>query len=233
VLTLIIQKNLKRKDIEQIVSKLKKLGLKETSEKHEALIHRFDSKEGIIKIYKKSKKESYVVVISGSSSFEEKINMILFSEGEKAPSNEKIEIRIGIDESGVHGSNNFVVTGTSYDLFNLVDSKKLANSTLEKLFIDAFRNSEFTAIFKFNRNLLNYIRYKGYTINDIIESISRTLFELFKGLGITAEILIDGSAKKDSDLPSNIKYIGKGGELRDRNIAASGVISTFLRKFLG
>ncbi|MGQ4892030.1 MAG: hypothetical protein ACP6IP_06030 [Candidatus Njordarchaeia archaeon] len=231
---MIVKKHLKKEEVDEIVKKLKKLGLKEVEEKHEALIHRYDARDGVIKIYKKlKKKDDFAVVISGSSDFEAKIKELLFGETETVSEDAyKSEITIGVDESGVDNAVNFVVSGISYRIFDLIDSKKVSKERLGDYVMDILKNSEFTAIFKFHRGLLDYIREKGYTIGDIVKEVAVSLQELFNKIGLDALVLVDGAKPEGAVLPDKVKYLGKGGELRDRNVAAAGVISTYFRRIL-
>ncbi len=228
---MIIKKHLSKQEIEEIVKKIENLGYRRVKEKHEALLHRFDSSDGIIKIYKKLKKEDdYSIIITGSSDFEKRIYGYLF-EGKKLDKTDReFELVIGVDESGVSSYDNFIVSGVSYRIFDLVDSKKIPQNRLRSYFSDVFINSEFLGVFKFHIGIVEYIRKKGYTIGDIVNAVSKALVQLFENIGISVKVRVDGDkpAKVESD--PNIEYLGKGGELKDRNVAAAGVISTYLRR---
>lgn len=235
---MIVRKHLTKDEVDVILSKIKAMGLKEVKEKHEALLHRFDSKDGVIKIYRKLRKENdYSVVITGSSEFEKAMNSKLFGEGDTNWESlrefaRKTELIIGVDESGVDAKVNFVVSAVSYRVFDIVDSKKVDKEKLLNYFMDAMRNSEFSSIFKFHIGLLEYIREKGYTIGDIVNAVAKSLITLFENLGIDAKVLIDGDKPKGVEDHEKIKYLGKSGELKDRNVAAAGVVSTYMMRFL-
>ncbi len=229
-----VKKHLSKDKIDEIVRKLRKLAFREVKEKHEALLHRFDSKNGVIKIYKKMKKSNdFSLVISGSTDFEEYITSYLFGDEKELKSGEERDkIVVGIDESGVDNAINFVVSGVSYKIFDLIDSKKVSREKLNELFIDAIKNSEFLAFFKFHKGLLDYIKMKGYRVQDVVNEIALGILGILKSLGLNPVILIDGSEPEGVKTPKGIKYVGKSGELKDQNIAAAGVISTYLRRLL-
>jgi len=226
-----VKKHLSKSEIEEIVRKIEKLGYRRVEEKHEALIHRFDSSEGIIKIYKKMKKEDdYSVVITGSSDFEKKLYDYLFEEKKLETKVDEVEMVIGVDESGVSSYDNFIISGVSYKIFDLVDSKKVKKEKLVDYFSDVMLNSEFLAIFKFHIGLIEHIRSKGYKISDIVSAVSESLIELFDKLGMKVKVLVDGDKPAKAKVRERIEYLGKGGELKDRNVAAAGVLSTYLRR---
>ncbi len=235
---MIVRKHLTKDEVDSILEKIREMGLKEVKERHEALLHRFDSRDGVIKIYRKLRKENdYSVVITGSSEFEKTMISTLFGEENIYQEGlrefaKKTELIIGIDESGVDAKANFVVSAISYRIFDIIDSKKVDKERLLKYFVDAMRNSEFSSIFKFHIGLLEYIREKGYTIGDIVNAVAKSLITLFESLGIDAKILIDGNKPKDVEDNKKIKYLGKSGELKDRNVAAAGVVSTYMMRFL-
>ena len=230
---MIVKKHLKLQEVQDIVDKLEQMGLKRVKEKHEALIHRFDAKDGVVKIYKKMKKEDdYSVVITGSSDFEKQMEGYLFGEKPSEPPRERAEIIIGIDESGVDAKANFVISAVAYRIFDIIDSKKVDKEKLVDYFVDVLTNSEFVSIFKFHIGLLNFIRDKGYTIGDIVNAVGKSILKLFEELGINAEVLIDGDKPKGVAESERIKYLGKSGELKDRNVAAAGVVSTYMMRFL-
>jgi len=230
-------RNLNEEEINSVITKLELLGFKKTYEKHPALVARFESKHGIIKIYRKETKNTYSLVATGSSPFERMINNIVREiKGEKVeptrPLISKGEIIIGVDESGVKLTEPLVVASASTPGYPIVDSKALAKEGLHKYVRLAFRLGDFICLLTLSPELRKKISDRGYKTYEVVHVFSKKIKEFFEELGIKPLIFIDGNVPEGIKDINNIVYVGEGGEKKNENISAAGVLATDMRRSL-
>ncbi|MEX2720717.1 MAG: hypothetical protein Q6362_004765, partial [Candidatus Wukongarchaeota archaeon] len=105
------------------------------------------------------------------------------------------------------------------------DSKKLAISSLEKYRAKIVQNSNLTLTITLKRHLIDNIRSKGYTFEDIVFDFSSLLSKFLNRYGINQKIFIDGASQGHENKTSTITYVGQGGELKNKNIGAASILA--------
>ncbi|MFX0162647.1 MAG: hypothetical protein ACFE68_04825 [Candidatus Hodarchaeota archaeon] len=221
-------KKLDLKTVEHIVSVLEKHGLKRREELREDLVHRFDSQEGTVSIFI-TKRKDYTLVITGSTDFTRAITDVVkgsdklemtFEEA-KAP-----QIEVGVDEAGKTDRELFAISAVSLNQHLApADSKKLAISSLEKYRAKIVQNSTLTLTLTLKKHLIDNIRSKGYTFEDIVFDFSTLLSKFLNRYGINEKIFIDGAYQGHENKTSTITYVGQGGELKNKNIGAASILA--------
>lgn len=221
-------KKLDLKTVEHVVSVLEKHGLKRREELREDLVHRFDSQEGTVSIFI-TKRKDYTLVITGSTDFTRAVIEVFEGSKElKITSTEAKEpqIHVGVDEAGKTDRELFAVSAVSLNQHLApADSKKLAISSLEKYRAKILENSNMTLTLTLSKQLIDKIRSKGYTFEDIVFDFSTFLFELLNRYGIDLKISVDGASQGHENKTQFIRYVGQGGELKNKDIGAASILA--------
>ncbi|MEK7540139.1 MAG: hypothetical protein AAB558_02735 [Patescibacteria group bacterium] len=210
--------NFQKKDIPALEKALAGLeGLKANSVHEHA---RFRDKKNVVVVYTSGK-----TVIQGTEPEKTKTWLL-----EKMGLAE--ELVLGFDEVG-RGEHTgpFVVCGVLGDtnkLREVRDSKK-TRSVTEK-FETVSRNSLSFGVFSFNAEFLDYLRKKGYTMNEIEEKAIDKMIELFHELGEKPRTVVDGNQLKLKN--KNIEFIPRADDL-EPVVGSASIVAGFLREKSG
>ncbi|MBI4044247.1 MAG: hypothetical protein HY392_00895 [Candidatus Diapherotrites archaeon] len=210
--------NFQKKDIPALEKALGGLEGFKVNSMHEHA--RFRDKKNVVVVYTSGK-----TVIQGSEPEKTKAWLL-----EKMGLTE--ELALGFDEVGRgEGFGPMVIAGVFGDtnkLREVRDSKKTANVS-DKFWIVS-RNALSFGVFSFNAEMIDRLRKKGFTINEIEEKAIDKTIELFSELGENPRTVVDGNQLKLKS--KNIEFVVAADDL-EPVVGSASIVAGFMREKSG
>ncbi|MDO8634182.1 MAG: hypothetical protein Q7K34_02720 [archaeon] len=210
--------NFQKKDTPQLEKALEGLEALKTNSVHEHA--RFRDKKNVVVVYTSGK-----TVIQGTEP--EKTKEWLLEKMGLAE-----ELALGFDEVGRgEGFGPMVIAGVFGDtnkLREVRDSKK--TSSVSDKFEIVSRNALSFGAFSFNAEMIDRLRKKGHTINEIEEKAIDKMIELFNELGEKPRTVVDGNQLKLKN--KNIEFIPRADDL-EPVVGSASIVAGFLREKSG